>query len=201
MRPPLISLSFSVLACRGSREGGQLGMGGNEKAHTAHIPAAIQILGGYPVLSASSDGRGSSDPSAPATYCLRPAASSPSTTAPLPEPNLASPPTSSLAMDAGGGGSGSGQLFSVDPLERQAARGHGVVTSMAAGSDVIVLGTSPGWLVRHDYTFEDAHSKSRRCKDLQLMNENMEVLQSLKLVSTENENSNKGDSVLFIVCE
>ncbi|RCV25857.1 hypothetical protein SETIT_5G199200v2 [Setaria italica] len=39
-------------------------------------------------------------------------------------------------------GSGSGQLFSVDPLERQAARGHGVVTSMAAGSDVIILGTS-----------------------------------------------------------
>ncbi|RCV29816.1 hypothetical protein SETIT_6G043600v2 [Setaria italica] len=56
-------------------------------------------------------------------------------------------------MDAAGGG----QLFSVDPLERQAARGHGVVTSMAAGSDVIVLGTSRGWLVRHDYTFEDAH--------------------------------------------
>jgi len=58
-------------------------------------------------------------------------------------------------MDGGGG-----QLFSVDPLERQAARGHGAVTSMAAGSDVIVLGTSRGWLVRHDYTFEDAHGKS-----------------------------------------
>ncbi|GJN12308.1 hypothetical protein PR202_ga30576 [Eleusine coracana subsp. coracana] len=51
----------------------------------------------------------------------------------------------------------SGQLFSVDPLERHAARGHGVVTSMAAGSDVIVLGTSRGWLVRHDFSFEDAH--------------------------------------------
>lgn len=49
-----------------------------------------------------------------------------------------------------------GQLFSVDPLERQAARGHGAVTSMAAGSDVIVLGTSRGWLVRHDFSFEDA---------------------------------------------
>ncbi|KAL6843083.1 hypothetical protein ACP4OV_026796 [Aristida adscensionis] len=56
-------------------------------------------------------------------------------------------------MDAGGGG----QLFSVDPLERHAARGHGAVTSMAAGSDVIVLGTSRGWLVRHDFSFEDAH--------------------------------------------
>ncbi|KAL6659392.1 hypothetical protein ACP70R_003432 [Stipagrostis hirtigluma subsp. patula] len=53
-------------------------------------------------------------------------------------------------MDAGG------QLFSVDPLERHAARGHGAVTSMAAGSDVIVLGTSRGWLVRHDFAFEDA---------------------------------------------
>ncbi|XP_066352860.1 vacuolar sorting protein 18-like isoform X1 [Miscanthus floridulus] len=57
-------------------------------------------------------------------------------------------------MEAGGGG---GQLFSVDPLERQAARGHGVVTSMAAGSDVIVLGTSRGWLVRRDFSLEDAH--------------------------------------------
>ncbi|TVU43036.1 hypothetical protein EJB05_09469 [Eragrostis curvula] len=56
-------------------------------------------------------------------------------------------------MDASGG-----QLFSVDPLERHAARGHGVVTSMAAGSDVIVLGTSRGWLVRHDFSFEDAHA-------------------------------------------
>ncbi|GJN39532.1 hypothetical protein PR202_gb28657 [Eleusine coracana subsp. coracana] len=54
-------------------------------------------------------------------------------------------------MDAGS------QLFAVDPLERHAARGHGVVTSMAAGSDVIVLGTSRGWLVRHDFSFEDAH--------------------------------------------
>ncbi|OEL37652.1 hypothetical protein BAE44_0001324 [Dichanthelium oligosanthes] len=53
-----------------------------------------------------------------------------------------------------------GQLFSIDPLERQAARGHGVVTSMAAGSDVIVLGTSRGWLVRHDFSFEDVHGKS-----------------------------------------
>jgi hypothetical protein len=53
-----------------------------------------------------------------------------------------------------------GQLFSVDPLERQAARGHGAVTSMAAGSDVIVLGTSRGWLVRHDFSFEDAQGES-----------------------------------------
>ena len=31
------------------------------------------------------------------------------------------------------------------------------------------------------------------------MKENMEVLQNLKLVSTENENSNKGYSVLFCI--
>jgi hypothetical protein len=59
-------------------------------------------------------------------------------------------------MDAGG----SGQLFSVDSLERQAARGHDVFTSMAAGTDVILLGTSRGWLARQDYTLEDAHGKS-----------------------------------------
>ena len=59
-------------------------------------------------------------------------------------------------MDAAAAGGG-GQLFSVDPLERHAARGHGAVTSMAAGSDVIVLGTSRGWLVRHDFSLEDAH--------------------------------------------
>ncbi|XP_062191848.1 vacuolar sorting protein 18-like [Phragmites australis] len=58
-------------------------------------------------------------------------------------------------MDAAA--AGGGQLFSVDPLERHAARGHGAVTSMAAGSDVIVLGTSRGWLVRHDFSFDDAH--------------------------------------------
>jgi hypothetical protein len=46
-------------------------------------------------------------------------------------------------MDAGGGR----KLFSVDSLKRQAAWGHDVFTSMAAGSDVIFLGTSRGWLV------------------------------------------------------
>jgi hypothetical protein len=59
-------------------------------------------------------------------------------------------------MDAGGGG----QLFSVDSLECQAARGHDMFTSMATDSDIIFLGTSRGWLVRQDYTLEDAHDKS-----------------------------------------
>jgi hypothetical protein len=33
-------------------------------------------------------------------------------------------------------------------------------TSMATDSDIIFLGTSRGWLVRQDYTLEDAHDKS-----------------------------------------
>ncbi|KAJ3693670.1 hypothetical protein LUZ60_009150 [Juncus effusus] len=49
-----------------------------------------------------------------------------------------------------------GSLFSVDPLERRAAKGHGVVTSMAAGNDVILLGTSKGWIIRHDFALGDS---------------------------------------------
>ncbi|KAK1305276.1 hypothetical protein QJS10_CPB11g01003 [Acorus calamus] len=47
-------------------------------------------------------------------------------------------------------------VFTVDPLLRDATRGHGHITSMAAGKDVIVLGTSKGWLVRHDYSSRDS---------------------------------------------
>lgn len=43
------------------------------------------------------------------------------------------------------------QVFTVDLLERYAAKGHGVITCMAAGNDVIVLGTSKGWVIRHDF--------------------------------------------------
>ncbi|KAL6493527.1 Vacuolar protein sorting-associated protein 18 like protein [Orobanche gracilis] len=43
------------------------------------------------------------------------------------------------------------QVFSVDLLERHAAKGRGVITCMAAGNDVIVLGTSKGWVIRHDF--------------------------------------------------
>lgn len=43
------------------------------------------------------------------------------------------------------------QVFTVDLLERFAAKGHGVITCMAAGNDVIVLGTSKGWVIRHDF--------------------------------------------------
>lgn len=39
----------------------------------------------------------------------------------------------------------------MDLLERYATKGRGVITCMAAGNDVIVLGTSKGWVIRHDF--------------------------------------------------
>ncbi|KAA8528729.1 hypothetical protein F0562_036084 [Nyssa sinensis] len=49
------------------------------------------------------------------------------------------------------------QVFLVDLLERNAAKGHGVITCMAAGNDVIVLGTSKGWVIRHDFGVGDSY--------------------------------------------
>ncbi|GMP79922.1 hypothetical protein CsSME_00035240 [Camellia sinensis var. sinensis] len=49
------------------------------------------------------------------------------------------------------------QVFSVDLLERYAVKGHGVITCMAAGNDVIVLGTSKGWIIRHDFGVGDSY--------------------------------------------
>ncbi|XP_024994049.1 vacuolar protein sorting-associated protein 18 homolog isoform X1 [Cynara cardunculus var. scolymus] len=49
------------------------------------------------------------------------------------------------------------QVFTVDLLERYAAKGHGVITCMASGNDVIVLGTSTGWLIRHDFGGGDSY--------------------------------------------
>lgn len=49
------------------------------------------------------------------------------------------------------------QVFSVDLLERFAAKGRGLITCMAAGNDVIVLGTSKGWVIRHDFGVGDSH--------------------------------------------
>ncbi|KAG7654035.1 Clathrin heavy chain/VPS 7-fold repeat [Arabidopsis suecica] len=43
------------------------------------------------------------------------------------------------------------QVFSVDLLERNATKNRGMITCMAAGNDVIVLGTSKGWIIRHDF--------------------------------------------------
>ncbi|KAE8679969.1 Detected protein of confused Function [Hibiscus syriacus] len=48
------------------------------------------------------------------------------------------------------------QVFTVDLLERYAAKGRGVITCMAAGNDVIVLGTSKGWIIRHDFGVGDS---------------------------------------------
>lgn len=45
----------------------------------------------------------------------------------------------------------------MDLLERHAAKGHGVITCMAAGNDVIVIGTSKGWVIRHDFGGGDSH--------------------------------------------
>ncbi|CAM6102948.1 unnamed protein product [Calypogeia fissa] len=42
-------------------------------------------------------------------------------------------------------------IFSIDLLERHATKGHGLVTSMSAGNNVILVGSNRGWLVRHDF--------------------------------------------------
>lgn len=47
-------------------------------------------------------------------------------------------------------------IFSVDILERNASRGHGLVTSVAAGNNILLVGTNTGWIVRHDFSGEDA---------------------------------------------
>lgn len=49
-----------------------------------------------------------------------------------------------------------GPVFTVDLLERYAAKGRGIITCMAAGNDVIVLGTSKGWVIRHDFGVGDS---------------------------------------------
>nr|XP_025614423.1 vacuolar sorting protein 18 isoform X2 [Arachis hypogaea] len=49
------------------------------------------------------------------------------------------------------------QVFTVDLLERYAAKGRGVITCMAAGNDVIVIGTSKGWVIRHDFGVGDSN--------------------------------------------
>lgn len=53
-------------------------------------------------------------------------------------------------------------VFSADLLERYAAKGRGVITCMAAGNDVIVIGTSKGWVIRHDFGVGDSYGAYRR---------------------------------------
>lgn len=52
------------------------------------------------------------------------------------------------------------KVFTVDLLERYAAKGHGVVTCMAAGNDVTMWGTSKGWIIRHDFGLGDSYGLS-----------------------------------------
>ncbi|XP_073312131.1 vacuolar sorting protein 18 isoform X1 [Primulina huaijiensis] len=47
-------------------------------------------------------------------------------------------------------------VFSVDLLERYAAKGKGLITCITSGNDVIVLGTSKGWIIRHDFGVGDS---------------------------------------------
>ena len=47
-------------------------------------------------------------------------------------------------------------IFSVDVLERSASKGHGLVTSVAAGNNVLLVGTNKGWIVRHDFLSSDS---------------------------------------------
>ena len=49
----------------------------------------------------------------------------------------------------------SAPIFSVDTLERNASRGHGLVTDVAAGNNVLLVGTNKGWIVRHDFVGGD----------------------------------------------
>ncbi|MCO5603326.1 hypothetical protein L7F22_057476 [Adiantum nelumboides] len=44
------------------------------------------------------------------------------------------------------------EKFSVEVLERNPTRGHGLTTCVAAGNNVLVVGTNRGWLVRHDFS-------------------------------------------------
>ncbi|XP_022952155.1 vacuolar protein sorting-associated protein 18 homolog [Cucurbita moschata] len=46
--------------------------------------------------------------------------------------------------------------FTVDLLERYAAKGRGVISCMSAGNDVILLGTSKGWVTRYDFGMGDS---------------------------------------------
>ena len=60
------------------------------------------------------------------------------------------------------------QVFSVDLLERYATKGRGAITCMAAGNDVIVLGTSKAWVIRHDFGVGDSYGMFYLLGDLVL---------------------------------
>ncbi|XP_024543759.1 vacuolar protein sorting-associated protein 18 homolog isoform X2 [Selaginella moellendorffii] len=43
------------------------------------------------------------------------------------------------------------KIFSLDVLEQNAAKGHGLVTSVAAGNNVLLVSTSSSWIVHHEF--------------------------------------------------
>ncbi|XP_061346723.1 vacuolar sorting protein 18 isoform X2 [Gastrolobium bilobum] len=49
------------------------------------------------------------------------------------------------------------KVFTVDLLQEYAGKGRGVITCVAAGNDVIAIGTSRGWVIRHDFGVGDPH--------------------------------------------
>ena len=51
------------------------------------------------------------------------------------------------------------QIFTIEVLERNPTRFHGLVTSVAAGNNVVVVGTDRGWLIRHDFSGADTLGK------------------------------------------
>jgi hypothetical protein len=48
-------------------------------------------------------------------------------------------------------------MFFVDTLERNASKGHGLVTSVAAANNVLLVDTNKGWLVHHDFARTDSN--------------------------------------------
>jgi len=49
------------------------------------------------------------------------------------------------------------RMFSVDTLERNASKGHGLVTSVAAANNILLVGTIKGWLVHPDFAGTDSN--------------------------------------------
>ena len=50
-------------------------------------------------------------------------------------------------------------VFSIEVLKSGAASGHGLVTCAGAGSSAVVIGTSKGFVVRHDFVNDDVSGK------------------------------------------
>ncbi|KAI5058038.1 hypothetical protein GOP47_0026208 [Adiantum capillus-veneris] len=44
------------------------------------------------------------------------------------------------------------EIFRMEVLEKNPTRGHGLITCVAAGNNVLAVGTNRGWLIRHDFS-------------------------------------------------